>query len=364
MYVFWRAASVPLIKRHISRRLLILIAAVLWSSFLLPRFIDNSGVDAIARPLELLGANWLGILFLVFCCLLIIDILTACGFLFRRSAPGLRGAALLAGAVLSGIALVQGLRPPVVEDYEIRLADLPPEDDGLTIVAISDLHLGTLLGERWLAARVAQVNALQPDLIVMLGDMVEGHGQSEQEAGIQSALSMLSAPLGVWAVTGNHEGHGRLEPSVRLLRDAGIKVLRDEWSEVRPGLVLAGMDDHGDSRTSGDSVHRIRQALAGRPARTATIFLSHRPQGVEEAADAGAGLMLSAHTHAGQIWPFSYIAGQVNPLLAGRYEVQGMPVIVGRGTGTWGPRMRLWSPSEIMRITLRSAKATNINFPR
>ncbi|MFC1475735.1 metallophosphoesterase [Candidatus Zixiibacteriota bacterium] len=364
IYVFWRAASVPLIKRHLSRKLLIPLAVVLWSSFLLPRFFDNSGSNAISRPLELLGANWLGILFLVFSSLLVVDIVTACGFLFRPYAPRLRGAALLAGAVLSVIALVQGNRPPVVQDYEIYLADLPPEADNLTIVAISDLHLGTLLGEPWLTARVTQVNALQPDLIVLLGDIVEGHGQSDNGSGIQLVLRRLAAPLGVWAVTGNHERHGGIDSGVRLLMDAGIKVLRDQWSAVRPGLILAGIDDLSDSRIPDSGVNRIRQALAGRPAHTATIFLSHRPQGVEVAADAGVGLMLSAHTHGGQIWPFSYIAGLVNPLLAGRYEVRDMPVVVCRGTGTWGPRMRLWSPSEIIRITLRSAQATDLNSPK
>jgi len=245
------------------------------------------------------------------------------------------------------------LRPPVVNDYEIRLADLSPEADGLTIVAISDFHLGALLGEHWLAARVAQVNALHPDLVLMLGDIVEGHGESENGSGIQSILSRLAAPLGVWAVTGNHERYGGVDSAVRLLGDAGIKVLHDEWKELRPGLILAGIDDVGDSRQSNDAARRIRQALAGRPAHTATILLAHRPQGMKEAADAGAGLMLCAHTHGGQIWPFSYIAGLANPLLAGKYEVQGMPVLVCRGTGTWGPRMRLWSPGEILRITLR-----------
>jgi len=84
-----------------------------------------------------------------------------------------------------------------------------------------------------------------------------------------------------------------------------------------------------------------------------TVLLSHTPWQAEKAANFGASLMLSGHTHGGQIWPFGYLVRRVYPLLGGRYEVAGMPVIVCRGTGTWGPRMRLWRPGEILRVTLR-----------
>jgi predicted MPP superfamily phosphohydrolase len=124
---------------------------------------------------------------------------------------------------------------------------------------------------------------------------------------------------------------------------------------VRPGLVLAGVDDLTRSRRSGggrDSA-AVERALTGRPA-GATIFLSHAPWRAETAARLGAGLMLAAHTHGGQIWPFNYVSATRYPLQAGPYVVDGMPVIVSRGTGTWGPRMRLWRPGEILRITLRA----------
>lgn len=103
-----------------------------------------------------------------------------------------------------------------------------------------------------------------------------------------------------------------------------------------------------------DKGNLIGQALVGRPS-GATVFLSHTPWKADAAASAGAGLMLSGHTHAGQVWPFGYLVRLRYPLLEGRYEVNGMPIIVSRGMGTWGPRMRLWRPNEILRITLRSS---------
>ena len=145
-----------------------------------------------------------------------------------------------------------------------------------------------------------------------------------------------------------------------LFEEANFTLLRNEWTEIKPGLVLAGVDDltgRGRNTQSGDP---ISQALVGRlPG--ATILLSHTPWQVERAAKAGVGLMLSGHTHGGQIWPFDYLVRSRYPLLEGRYEVDGMTVIVCRGTGTWGPRMRLWHPSEILHVTLRGEGKKNLS---
>jgi predicted MPP superfamily phosphohydrolase len=352
VYVFWRAASVPAIARRVPRLALIGLGVVLWASLFLSFHLGHNGSGVLSQALEMFGMTWLAVLFLAFVALLTVDVVAGFGFLLPRLAPRLRGWALLAAAVLSVFALVQGIRPPVVRDYEVRLAGLPPEMDGTVIVAVSDLHLGSLLGERWLAARVAQVQALRPDLVIVLGDLLEGHGGPEGD--LRADLRRLSAPLGVWAVTGNHESHGGRGASARLLEETGFQVLHDRWAEVRPGFILAGVDDLTSRRRSGQGGDPVGQALARRPA-GATILLSHTPWEAERAAAAGAGLMLCGHTHGGQIWPFDYLVSTVYPLLGGRYEVDGMPVIVCRGTGTWGPRMRLWRPSEILRVRLHAA---------
>ena len=133
----------------------------------------------------------------------------------------------------------------------------------------------------------------------------------------------------------------------------GVRVLSNSWAELRPGLILAGVDDLTANHRAGLGGDPVSTALQGRP-RGTTIFLSHTPWQAEEAAASGAGLMLSGHTHGGQIWPFGYLVKRVYPLFEGRYNVDGMTVIVCRGTGTWGPRMRLWRPGEILRVTLRA----------
>ena len=353
IYVFWRAASVPLLKRHVPRKVLIGVGLGLWAGFFFGRILGHDSTGVVARTLELFGMTWMAVLFLLFVSLLAMDLLTGFGFLLPRVAPPLRGVALVAGGLLSGIALVQGLRPPVVQNYDVSLSGLPDEMNDTVLVAVSDLHLGSLLGERWLEARVTQIQAEQPDIVVLLGDLFEGHGQPRGE--LLPVLRRLSAPLGVWVVPGNHEFYGGDNTSTSLIKEAGFQLLRNYWAEVRPGLVLGGVDDLTASRRSGQGGDHISTALAGRPP-GATILLSHTPWQADKAAEAGVGLMLSGHTHGGQVWPFGYLVKRIYPLFEGQYEVEGMTVIVCRGTGTWGPRMRLWRPGEILRVKLTGKK--------
>ena len=351
-YVFWRATSIPAIQRRVSRRLLIIGGAIAWSSYMVAAFIEPVAPGWLRWISQAVAGNWLGILFLLFVCLFVADLATGFGYLLPRFTPPIRVAALVAGIVLSGIALIQGMRAPMVRHYEVRMPGLSAANDGTVVVVASDFHLGTLLGAQWLSERVDQINAQRPDLVVLAGDSVEGHGGDASE--LLPAMQRLSAPLRVWAVNGNHEGYGRSEERGQLLQDAGFQVLRDRWVEVRPGLIIAGVDDLTSRRRRlGRDAEFVDRALAGRPVRAVTIFVSHTPWQADRAARQGVGLMLSGHTHNGQIWPFTYIVGLRYPLLAGRYNVGGMPVIVCRGTGTWGPRMRLWSRGEILRIVLR-----------
>jgi hypothetical protein len=351
IYVLWRGLSAPFLKRRVPRKVFIASLVTLWAVFVLGRIIEHGSAGSFARIIEFVGMNWMGSIFLIFICLIAVDIVTVFGYILSGSAPALRGIFLLAGMALSLIALIQGMRPPVVLNYEVACAGLPAKMDGTVIVAMSDLHLGSLLGENWLKARIKQVESEKPDMIVLLGDVVEGHGSPQ---GVFSPiLRQLTAPFGVWVVLGNHESHRRETSGNTWIQESGFRVLRNSWSEIKPGLVLAGVDDFTAARRFGKKADYISKALDKRP-KGAAILLSHTPWYTEKAAAAGVDLMLCGHTHGGQIWPLGYFTRQKYPLLGGRYEVNGMTVIVCRGTGTWGPRMRLWRPSEILRIKLHS----------
>lgn len=357
VYVFWRAKSVPVISRYLPRYVLVALACFLWASYILAHTFDHFHLERVARILETIGAQWFGIIFLLLVSLLFVDVITVFGRLCPRYARLSRGLALVAAGLLSLIAFVQGHRAPVIEKYEVRLPNLRPELDGTVVVLASDFHLGTLVQKNWLEARIQQIEAEHPDMIILAGDIVEGEDPSE--ADLLPSLQMLHAPLGVWSVTGNHEFDEENENSPGVIEKDGLQVLHDHWVKVRPGLIVAGVDDLTSRHRQGHIGNSIEKALQGHPAKAATILVSHTPWDVETAAQAGASLMLSGHTHDGQIWPFNYVVGFTHPLLAGRYEVSGMPLVVCRGTGTWGPRMRLWRRGEIARITLRSQQSMN-----
>ncbi len=377
LYVFWRVATIPWITRHLPWWGIAGGAVVLWGSYIASRFLYRWGWIGVGRVVEWIGSTWLGVLLLLFATLLLADALTVIAATLARAAqttghdrlyhllahrgPALRLGAMAAAGVLSLFAVVQALRPPVVRDYDVRLADLPRELDGTVLVELSDFHLGTLIGPHWAERLVRRVNTLDPDLVVLVGDLVEGHAEDLPERFLP-ILRELRAPLGVWAVTGNHDRYAGTESTVRFLEKAGCRVLMNRCAEAATGLVVAGIDarhsHRADDTEKRSDAEAVSAALAGRPSGAATILLSHYPRTTiaDAASSAGVGLMLSGHTHAGQIWPFSYATRRAYPLFAGRYDVDGMTVIVCRGTGTWGPRMRLWRPSEIVRITLQSEK--------
>ena len=350
-YLFWRMASLPWVGAHMGRKRLWALALFVWLLYVLGSVLGHDGRGGLASVMERLAMDWLGVLFIASTVMLAVDLLTGFGLWTKRYLPRLRSGALLLAAVMIVVAVVQGLRPPVVMHDVVVLPDLPPALDGTTLVALSDLHLGSQLGAVWLAGRVAQVQALQPDIIVLLGDSFEGHG--EPDPALLPILAGLKAPLGVYAVTGNHEHFGDSSPAIALTERAGIKWLRDRWLQVRPGLTLAGVDDLTTRWRRVRKEDLVTPVLTGHPA-GATVLLSHSALQLEQAAAAGVDLMLSGHSHGGQIWPFGYLVQQFYPFLVGRHEVNGMTLIISRGTGLWGPRMRLWQRGEILELTLRA----------
>ena len=350
LYVLSRLWNLPLAPSPAWRTGLLLAAAAGWVGFPLAMWLTRA-MGRAAAPLEIVATTWVGVLFLMLVCLIAADLMTGFGWLATGWWRQARVVALAAAGVLSVVALVQGLRAPELREHAVAIRGLRPEYDGLRIVQLSDLHVGPFLKTAWLERRVEQVAPLRPDLVFVTGDLVDQDAALAEP--VVSPLRRLTPRLGVWGVTGNHEYYAGLERSLRAFELAGIRLLRDEAVEVAPGLVLAGVDDLSARRQFGIDGRPVDRALSGRPP-GATIYLSHSPWEAERAAELGADLMLSGHTHAGQIWPFVYLVRLAYPYASGRYEVNGLTLIVSRGTGFWGPPMRLFRRAEITVITLKA----------
>jgi predicted MPP superfamily phosphohydrolase len=354
-YVAQRLSRIDAIRARVPARAWWPGAVLVWIVYLAGVHMGDEALDWRWWP-EQFALTWLGLMLVMALCLLVADLATGFGLWWRARVSRLLGMAALAGVALSGFAIYQGVRAPAVVEVEVALKRLPAALDGMTVVMVTDIHLGAQRGAGWMEQRVAQINALQPAAVLMVGDQVEDRPLGDPRlAGI---LRRLNAPRGVWAVTGNHEFYGDAETTVAEFEAGGVRWLRNARAELAPGLVLAGIDDVGRAMHGGGDIAAGLARVLPPATDTATILLSHTPAApvIEMAAARGVGLMLSGHTHGGQIWPFSYLVQHRFPQLVGQHAIKGMQLVISRGAGSWGPRMRLWKPGEIVRITLRAQR--------
>lgn len=354
-YVAHRLHRVTAVRSRIPARAWWSGALVVWLVYMWGVRLGDEAIDWRWWPGQF-AMTWLGVLFLMTLCLLAADLLTGFGLWWRARAPRFLAVGALAGVLVSAFAIFQAVRAPAISEYEVALENLPANLDGMVLVAVTDLHLGAQRRSPWMAARVDQINALKPDAVLMVGDQVEDNLLGEpQLAGI---LRRLQAPRGVWAVTGNHEFYGDVDTTITEFAAGGVRWLRNEKVELAPGLVLAGIDDIGRTMRGGGEYLGGLDTVAPADSGVATILLCHIPATriVEGAAARGVDLMLSGHTHGGQIWPFNFLVQRQFPRYMGEYKVGAMSLVVSRGAGGWGPRMRLWQPGEIVKLTLRAAR--------
>jgi hypothetical protein len=315
----------------------------------LERWLAPPALRVVAFPFLI----WMGLFWLAFVALVLSDGVLA---LMGASAADVSQprAALVAGGVAAaaGLALRNGLRVPAVRRVEIALARWPRALDGFRIVQISDIHIGPVLGRGFAAALTERVNSLAPDLVAVTGDLVDG--DVERLQGEVAPFAGLRGRHGVYFVTGNHDVYSGGESWVARVRELGIRVLRNERLAIggADGFDLAGVDDHRGDWVHG-STEDLAAALAGRDAERPVVLLAHDPGSFRRAARAGVDLQLSGHTHGGQIWPFGYLVRLVVPWVAGLHRVGASQLYVSRGSGFWGPPMRLFAPAEITELVLR-----------
>jgi len=351
IYLTWGISRLGWITELASLRVVWLCSLLLWLLFMAGVRTAFNPSGRLAAMLERFAFDWLGILFLATSILLLFDLLTGFGLWARPWLDTIRTAAWVVALLLIGIAFVQGARAPEVSHYRVALPRLPAALDGTRIVMFSDLHLGSQYGASLFSVLVDQVLAQRPDLILLDGDIIEGHGPSDPA--LLTVFARLQAPLGFYAVTGNHEHFGDTRAAIAMTEAAGVVWLHDEVTSIAARLSLAGVDDLGMRRGSDKSDAPVTSLLWANNG-DAIILLSHTPADVEQAAEASVGLMFSGHTHNGQIWPFNFLVKRVYPYITGRFDIDGMTLIVGRGAGLWGPRMRLWHRGELVEVTLIS----------
>lgn len=349
-----------------------------------------------AAPLDRVAFSWLGVAFYALLGLLVLEPVRWTAALLRRrraghaagsAAPAVareaagdgssaqadgdvpaasrrlflaRSLAVTAGAVAVGTAGTGAYvanSAPVVRRVPVTPANLDPALDGLRIVTFSDGHLSATYGGRRFERLVEMVNAQQPDVVAIVGDLVDGDVDELREE--VAPLADLVSDQGVYFVTGNHEYFVDTNAWLRHLPTVGVQVLRNERVAIgRAGATvdLAGIDDR-TAASSGLAGHGadLDAALDGRDDSTPVVLLAHQPVMVEQARAAGVDLQLSGHTHGGQLWPFDYAVRLDQPAVQGWSRHGGTQLYVTPGAGYWGPPMRIGARPEITVVELRSS---------
>ncbi|MFJ7988527.1 metallophosphoesterase [Streptomyces sp. NPDC096351] len=262
-------------------------------------------------------------------------------------------------AVLLAWGSVEARRVPRVRRLDVELPRLGAGLDGTRVALITDTHYGPLDRARWSARVCETVNGLEADVVCHTGDIADGTAARRRAQA--APLGTVRATWGRVYVTGNHEYYSEAQGWVDLMDELGWEPLRNRHLLLERGgdtLVVAGVDDV-TAEASGLAGHRahLAGALDGADPDLPVLLLAHQPKFIDRAAAHGVDLQLSGHTHGGQIWPFHYLVGLDQPALAGlsRHGTRTL-LYTSRGTGFWGPPFRVFAPSEITLLVLRSPR--------
>lgn len=296
----------------------------------------------------------IGIIFLLFCTAIIYDISRV--FLFTIPMSHKRRNFFKRGLDLSSLVIASTVSLKAIYDAQnIELEHVDIYIDKLKkpykIVQLSDIHIGGLINKKFIQELVTRVNACEPDLVVITGDLVDIEITKAHDA--INELRHLESTYGTYFIVGNHEYFHEIEKIIAYVKTLGLRVLENEnvyIGQEDEGFNLAGVYDVFGYRML-KYIPDLDKALEGKTD-SPTVLLAHQPKYIDEVKD-GVDLMLSGHTHGGQLYPFRFLVKVVQPYISGLHQHnEQLQIYVNKGTGFWGPPMRLGASAEITEISL------------
>ncbi len=359
LYAFLKAKAALSFSIWQGAPLVIFMAAMTFAPAIV-RYLEQHELEVPARIMSYTGYIWMGILVLFFAMALCIDIyrllLNISGLMFDKDLSSLT----LSFKMSFFIPLIFALASAVygyfeaknirVEQVTVKTSKLSKEAGRIRIVQISDLHVGLIVREERLKRIISQVLALDPDILVSSGDLVDG--QIDRIEGIADILKDVRPRYGKFAITGNHEYYAGIQQSLAFTKKAGFKVLRGQAVSIKGIITIAGVDDRTGMRFGSFSGTPETELLSGLDQDKFIILLKHKPI-VDRNSLGTFDLQLSGHTHKGQLFPFNLVTKLYFPRHAGYVRLpRDSALYISRGTGTWGPPMRVLSPPEVTVIDL------------
>ncbi|EPX57091.1 metallophosphoesterase [Cystobacter fuscus DSM 2262] len=334
---------------------------------LLRRVLRDVLPESFEEPVSVVLYAWMGAALFVVLALLVLDLgrgLVTVGWRVSRAPPvdverrrflarTVAGGALVSGGGTAAYGSWRALTPPQVTEVVLKIPRLPRALDGLSIVQLTDIHVGPFIQRRYMDELVRRTNALRPDLVAITGDLVDGDVPTL--GAHVAALGALRSRFGGFFVTGNHDYYSGDVEWVAFLESLGIQALRNRHVRIGDAggsLDLVGVDDWSGGKRFNRRGYDLDQALEGRDPDRAAVLLAHQPANFPVAAARGIDAQISGHTHGGQLPPMTFLIGLEWEYTAGLYQHGDSRIFVSRGCGFWGPPMRVGSPPEIVKLVL------------
>ncbi|NVI96557.1 metallophosphoesterase [Myxococcus sp. AM009] len=374
LYLYCRLVR-PLLPGRLPRRLALAVLVVMTGVMGNRRTVLDLLPESAQGLLTMAVYTWMGVALCLVTALLLTDVGQGLAALTKRLRPhaspapdtpvpsttvdedrrrflgqAVAGSAFVAGGGLATFGGWRAFSPPLVTELAVKIPKLPRALDGLTIVQLTDIHVGHFIQRRYMDALVQQANSLRPDLFAITGDLVDGG-----VASLGGHVAALKSRYGSFFVTGNHDYSSGDEEWSAFLESLGIEVLRNRHVPIGDkgaSFDLVGVDDWSGGRRRNKKGYDLDQALAGRSPDRAAVLLAHQPANFKVAAERGVDLQLSGHTHGGQLMPMTMLIGLAWEHSAGLYAHGDSNIYVSRGCGFWGPPMRVGSPPELVKLVL------------
>ncbi len=330
------------------------------ASYIIGRVLERVWISPVSSFFTFVGAFWLALMVYFLMAVIVVDLIRLVLY-FLPSRPeflvnnyeDVKKYAFIAVTGIVGIVVLAGhinALNPRVNRLDLKINKKAGTMKTLHIAAASDIHMGTLVGPRRTAKLVRMLNSCNADIILLAGDIVDEDLAPVIHNDLGRSLLKLKAPLGVYAITGNHEYIGGAEAAVKYLEEHGIKMLRDTAIKINESFYLAGRNDRDSKRFSSKERKTLENVLEGVDCTLPVIMMDHQPFNFQQVVDAGVDFQLSGHTHHGQLWPFNYITKAIYEVSWGYKQKDKSQFYVSSGYGGWGPPVRTGNRPEILDI--------------
>ncbi|MFA5012487.1 MAG: metallophosphoesterase [Ignavibacteria bacterium] len=342
----------------------IIVFVFLAFSYIAARFLQSYNFNSISDALLLIGSFWLAALLYLFLISLLLDFLRIVNH-FVTIFPAFvnfnyektKLAVFIISLISVSVLLTFGYRNannPVVNTIELNISKENTKELLLNAVVVSDLHLGPLSSGKWVDYIVEKINSLNPDIILLVGDVIDEDIKPVLEKNLGDHLLNLKSKFGVFAVTGNHEYIGGVEPAVRYLTEHNVTVLRDSSALINNQFYLLGREDNDIKRFSGKDRRSLEELMSGVDNKYPVILMNHQPTNLSELNGKNVDLSISGHTHHGQFFPNNLVTNLIYEVSTGLVNKYGTWIYVSTGLGTWGPPLRIGNKPEIVNFIINN----------